>query len=202
MLHLLDVLASGVHDTKNQLFIAESLISEVESKQQIDLAEVRYAIEAAATRLSQTLSTYHLLRHGSSLSVTPVIVSDLCEEVILAQKHHLAVNNIELEIDCQIDEAWPLDRDLINDALNNAIQNASRFARSRIRLSALHNGEHLCLRVDDDGPGFNTLPPANGTGLLLAQRLATMHCRHDIHGRLQLSNGGVLGGAVFELYIP
>jgi signal transduction histidine kinase len=202
MLQLLDVLASGVHDTKNQLFIAESLISEVERQQHIDLAEVRYAIEAAATRLSQTLSTYHLLRDGSSLSITPAIVSDLCEEVMLAQKHHLAVGNIELEIDCQIDEAWPLDRDLISDALNNAIQNAARFARSRIRLSALPSGDQLCLRVDDDGPGFDPLPPIHGTGLLLAERLAAMHCRHDIHGHLQLSNGGLLGGAVFELYIP
>lgn len=202
MRHLLDVLASGVHDTKNQLFIAESLIAAIESEQGIDLGEVRYAIEAAAGRLSQTLASYHLLRQGSTLSIAPIIISDLCEEVGLAQKHHLAASNIRLDIDCQLGEAWPIDRDLVSDALNNAVQNAARFARSRIRLTALHDEEGLCLRIEDDGPGFATLPPATGTGLLLAGRLAEMHGRQDRHGRLHLGNGGTLGGAVFEFHLP
>lgn len=202
MLHLLDVLASGVHDTKNQLFIAESLITRTEEKHSIDLAEVRYAIESAANRLSQTLSTYHLLRHGSTLAVAPVIISDLYEEVGLAQKHHLTENKLTLTIDCQIDEAWPVDRDMVSDALNNAVQNAARFAKSRIHLSAQYATDGICLRVEDDGPGFASLPPNSGTGLLLAERLAEMHTRQERHGRLQLSNGGLLGGAVFEFHLP
>ncbi len=45
---LLDVLASGVHDAKNQLFVAESLIAAAEAKHGIELGEARYAIEPAA----------------------------------------------------------------------------------------------------------------------------------------------------------
>ena len=202
MLHLLDVLASGVHDTKNQLFIAEAMVTATEARTQTDLSEIRYAIETAAARLSQTLATYHLLRHGSSISITPVIISDLCEEAGLAQKHHLAASHIELEIDCQVDEAWPLDRDLVSDALNNAIQNAARFAKNHIRLSAQLTEAGLCLRVEDDGPGFSSLPPASGTGLQLAERLASLHTRKERHGHLHLANGGTLGGAVFEFHLP
>lgn len=202
MHHLLDVLASGVHDTKNQLFVADALVTAAEARTQTDLSEIRYAIEAAATRLSQTLNTYHLMRKGCSLSVVPVIISDLCDEVSLAQKHHLANSNISFEIDCQFDEDWPLDRDLVSDALNNAVQNAARFARSRIRLTALKNESGLCLRVEDDGPGFVTLPPSEGTGLKLAERLAAMHFRQDKHGSLRLANGSSLGGAIFELHLP
>ena len=51
---LLDVLASGVHDAKNQLFVAESLITAAETQYGVELGEARYAIEAAATRLSRT----------------------------------------------------------------------------------------------------------------------------------------------------
>lgn len=202
MLHLLDVLASGVHDTKNQLFIAESMLAAAEARTQSDLGEIRYAIETAAARLTQTLATYHLLRRGSQLSIVPVIISDLCEEIGLAQKRHLATQNIALDIECHIDEAWPLDRDLVTDALNNAVQNAARFAQSRIRLTADYSEQGICLRVEDDGPGFATLPPATGTGLALAERLAAMHQRRDQHGRLSLDNHSRLGGANFELHLP
>lgn len=202
MQHLLDTLASGIHDAKNQLFIAESLIAASEARHGLDLGEARYAIEAAAGRLSRTLNAYHLMRRGAHLAVVPCIVADLCREVALAQERHLAQAGIALDIDCQVVDEWPLDRDLLTDMLNNAVQNAGRFARSRVVLSALSTPDGLCLRVEDDGPGFAELPPRRGTGLLLAERLAELHVRHARPGRLQLDNGGALGGARFELRLP
>lgn len=202
MLRLLDILASGVHDAKNQLFLAESLVAAAEARHQIDLAEVRYAIEAAAARLSRMLTAYEWLRQGGTLAVAPTVVSDLCDEVALAQKHHLAEHRIALSIDCQIADAWPLDRDLVTDALNNAVQNAARHAAGHVRLSAGPSGEGLCLRVEDDGPGFASLPPVDGLGLQVAARLAELHTRQGRQGALHLNNGGALGGAVFELHLP
>ncbi|MBK7463709.1 MAG: HAMP domain-containing histidine kinase [Betaproteobacteria bacterium] len=202
MHRLLDILASGIHDTKNQLFSAESLVAASEAEQQIDLSEVRYAIESAANRLSRTLAAYQLMRHGAQLAIVPAIVPDLCAEVALAQKHHLANNGITLTIDCQALDDWPLDRDLVTDMLNNAVQNAGRVARREIRLSAFEQGNELVLRVEDDGPGFSTIPPAGGTGLIVAEKLAELHVRQHRHGSLKLSNGGTLGGACFELRLP
>lgn len=202
MHRLLDILASGIHDTKNQLFGAESLVAASETKYQIDLAEVRYAIEAAANRLSRTLAAYQLMRHGAQLAVVPCIVSDLCAEVSLAQKHHLAHASIALDVDCQTRNDWPLDRDLVTDMLNNAVQNAGRHARRKIRLSAVEQNSELVLRVEDDGPGFSALPPKSGTGLIVAEKLAALHVCQNRHGSLHLSNGGALGGACFELRLP
>lgn len=202
MQRLLDVLASGIHDTKNQLFIAESLIAAEEAKHQVDLGEARYAIEAAADRLSRTLAAYRLLREGATLAVVPAIIGDLCEEVSLAQKKHLAKAGITLTIDCQTPNEWPLDRDLVTDMLNNAVQNAGRSARQAVHLSTHENENGLCLRVDDDGPGFSMLPPPLGTGLLVAERLAQLHVRNGRSGNLQLSNDSALGGARFELHLP
>lgn len=202
MHRLLDILASGIHDTKNQLFSAESLVAASEAKQRVDLSEVRYAIESAANRLSRTLAAYQLMRHGAQLAIVPVIVPDLCAEVALAQKHHLANSGITLTIDCQALDDWPLDRDLVTDMLNNAVQNAGRVARREIRLSAFEQGNELVLRVEDDGPGFSSLPPKNGVGLMVGERLAELHVRHKRHGTLQLRNGSALGGAIFELCLP
>ena len=202
MQHLLDVLASGVHDTKNQLFIAESLVSASEATHGIDLSEVRYAIEAAAARLSQTLTAYRMMRDDARLAIVPALAEDICAEVGLAQQKHLAAAGIDLIIDCQAVDEWLLDRDLVTDMLNNAVQNAGRFARHQVKLSALEVGDSLILRVEDDGPGFAMLPPASGTGLLLAGRLAALHVRQGRQGSLQLHNHSSLGGACFELHLP
>lgn len=205
MHRLLDILVSGVHDAKNQLFIAESLIAAAEAKHGINLGEARYAIETAANRLSRTISAYQLLRHDAALAIVPAPVSDLCDEVQLAQSGHLARSNILLAVDCPVHDAWPLDRDLVTDMLNNAVQNAGRHARQQVRLSAAIEGDELVLRVEDDGPGFGTLAdglPENCRGLAIGQRLAEMHTRHGRQGRLALSNGGCFGGGVFELRLP
>ncbi|PKO39501.1 MAG: hypothetical protein CVU31_17020 [Betaproteobacteria bacterium HGW-Betaproteobacteria-4] len=199
---LLDILASGIHDAKNQLFIAESMIAASEAAHGIAMGEARYAIESAANRLSRTLTAYHLMRHDAAASVTPTIVGDVCDEVMLAQRKHLAERGIALSVDCQVFDEWPLDRDLVTDMLNNAVQNAGRFAGKAVQLSATTDDGWLCLRVDDDGPGFATLPPATGTGLMVAERLARLHHRHERQGSLLLSNQGALGGARFELRLP
>lgn len=198
----LDLLASGIHDAKNQLFSAESLIAAAEAQHGIDLGEARFAIQAAAGRLNQTLASYRQLRHETRLALIPTVVDELCEEVALDQRHHLAAHNITLELDCHAPDAWPLDRELVTDMLNNAVQNAARHARSRVRLSTGEDGDGLWLRVEDDGPGFAHIPPASGTGLLLAAALAEMHVRQDRHGSLTLANDSPLGGASFRLRLP
>ncbi|RIX48472.1 MAG: hypothetical protein D3M94_06210 [Rhodocyclales bacterium GT-UBC] len=202
MQDLLDILASGVHDAKNQLFVAESLIASAELERQLDLGEARYAVEAAAERLSRTLTAYRLLRQGEQASICPVIVADLCAEVALAQRRHLAAKHIRLSVDCQIVDECLFDRDLVTDMLNNAVQNAARFARSEVRLSAWLDDETTVFRVIDDGPGYASLPPPFGIGLMVAERLAAIHRRRGRRGSLHLSNGGLLGGACFEVRLP
>jgi len=199
---LLDVLASGVHDAKNQLFVAEAQIAAAETRHGIELGEARYAIEAAASRLSRTLAAYHVLRKGAAPAITPVIVGDLCDEVLIDQKKHLNLADISLSASCAVIDEWLLDRDLITDMLNNAIQNAGRYARTRVHLDARLDDDWLVLSVEDDGPGFATLPPSYGTGLMVAERLAGLHVRHGRQGSLLLSNAATLGGARFELRLP
>lgn len=199
---LLDVLASGVHDAKNQLFVAESQIAAAEAKHGIELGEARYAIETAAHRLSRTLAAYSVLRDGATPAVTPVIVGDLCDEVVLDQKKHLAEAGIALSLSCSVVDEWLLDRDLVTDMLNNAIQNAGRHARAKVHLDARLDDGWLLVSVEDDGGGFAPLPPTCGTGLTVAHRLAALHTRQGRQGQLTLSNGAGLGGARFELRLP
>ena len=199
---LLDILASGIHETKNQLFYAETAIAAAEAAHGIDLGEARYAIERGAHRLNRTLAAYRLLRHERQLALIPTVISDLCAEMALEACLHLQHQALTLTVDCSLDDAWPMDRELVEDMLSNALQNASRFARQHILLQAslVEGGLQLC--VADDGPGFAHLPPASGTGLRIARRLAELHTRGSQHGSLTLSNGGPLNGACFTLWLP
>lgn len=199
---LLDMLASGIHDAKNQLFQAETGLIAAEAQHGIDLGETRYAIEAAARRLNRMLTTCRLERQEIALAIVPVVIEDLLAEVQLTQQPHVTRTGLQLQVDAGEVALWPMDRELVGDMLNNAVQNAARYARRQIRLHAREVDGGLCLHVEDDGAGYETLPPASGTGLQLARRLAHLHQRHGRTGHLTLANDGPLGGARFTLWLP
>lgn len=206
MHRVLDILTSGVHDAKNQLFLAESLIIQAETEHGIKLDEVRFAIEQAASRLNRTLIAYKLQRHIGSLSIGMACVADLLDEAAMMNAPHCLNLDVSFTFNCEVDQSWLLDRELVLDILSNAIQNASRHARKFVHASATIDQGYLLLRVEDDGAGFATpdidLLARNGVGLYVARELARQHEKHGRHGSLQLFNGGRFGGAVFELRLP
>lgn len=204
---VLDILTSGVHDAKNQLFLAESLIVQAEAEHGIKLDEARFAIEQAAARLNQTLTAYKLRRHaGGGLSIDMVCVADLLEEAAIMNSAHCLHLGVAFTFQCLVDQSWLLDRELVLDMLSNAIQNAGRHAKTCVHASATIDQGFLLLRVEDDGPGFSTPDiermAGQGVGLFVARELASQHENHGVHGNLRLSNGGRFGGAVFEVRLP
>ncbi len=206
MQNVLDMLTSGVHDARNQLFIAESLLVQAEADHGIALDEARFSIEQAAARLSRLLTAYRLQRQVGDLAIGMTSVSDLLEEAALINGTHCRHLGLALSFDCTPGLLWALDRELVLDALSNAIQNASRHAAAKIHASAILDDAQLVLRVEDDGPGFATLDPdalaEKGVGLFVARELARLHRRGASVGALALANGGQLGGAVFEMRLP
>jgi signal transduction histidine kinase len=204
---VLDILTSGVHDAKNQLFLAESLIVQAEAEHGIKLDEARFAIEQAASRLNRTLTAYKLRRHAEgSLSIDMICVADLLEEAAIMNLPHCRNLSVALTFECAVNSSWLLDQELVLDMLSNAIQNASRHAKKCIHASASIDHDFLLLRVEDDGPGFATQDVGQttdfGIGLFVARELARQHENHGRHGSLHLYNGGRFGGAVFEVRLP
>ena len=114
----------------------------------------------------------------------------------------LAHSGIELEVNCSVRDEWPLDRDLMTDVLNNAVQNAGRHARKKVRLSAWNDESTLFFRVEDDGEGYADPEGGRSTGLIVAERIASLHERQKRMGSMHLANGGELGGAILELRLP
>lgn len=100
---------------------------------------------------------------------------------------------------------WYFDRRLVQLALDAAIHNAQRFARTWIELSVREEAQCLVWQVRDDGPGLGCDDPgsehATGLGTALAQAVATAHQLGERVGRVTLSSVPA-GGTAFELWLP
>lgn len=211
---IVDVIASGVHDTKNVLFdaitrigiAAEQLRAGNISETPAMLDEARFAVELAAGRLSTLLSAYRLERHDNPVSLLPVVVADLLEEAILRFAPSDRIAHLTIERSCAWPGLWVLDRELIGDALVNALQNASRHAHSRIRVGAEVTDGYLCLSVEDDGAGFAEAQlrgdSGGRAGLFVTRRILSLHRHGERAGDMMLKNGGALGGAQMMMRLP
>lgn len=118
------------------------------------------------------------------------------------------------QVDTTIElEPFAGDRVKLRQALRNLIANAMQVqpGGGRLRLFARTEGEHLCLGVDDAGPGvpaeqrgrvaepfFTTRAEGTGLGLALVHTIARLH-----GGELQVGTApDPYGGARFELRLP
>lgn len=109
------------------------------------------------------------------------------------------------------------DRELIGSVVSNVVINAIRYARHELLITAEQLGEQLVISVNDDGPGFaahmiehqtdyvlgiSQGSGSTGLGLYFAANIARQHQRHGVPGRIEIANGGELGGGVFRIYLP
>jgi signal transduction histidine kinase len=198
-----DIFASVVHDIKNRLFNIEMRLNETP----IDVDSLGKEINESALRLDQMLTAYRLARHeqhAGLLTPTNVNIRELIEDA-LCQIAPLD-SRLSVETDIRIDDDWICSRDLVRDMIVNGLQNAARFALSRLCISASIDKGWLTIRIDDDGPGF--VFPENGdqasiygVGLFVADKIMRLHQRHHHCGKLVLG-ASTLGGARFELVFP
>lgn len=102
------------------------------------------------------------------------------------------------------------------EMLGNVVENAFKYARSRLRVSlqetADHRGRRIRIAVEDDGPGIppeqreavlrrgfraNPATIGQGIGLAVVRELVDAY-----QGRLDIADSAALGGASFVLSLP
>jgi signal transduction histidine kinase len=95
------------------------------------------------------------------------------------------------------------DENLVTLALEAALQNAMRFALSRIEIGCVQRDGFLVFSVLDDGPGIGTKEKiaSTGLGMDLCNVIAAAHVKDDCAGVAVLGNSPG-GGALFELRLP
>jgi signal transduction histidine kinase len=198
-----EVAALTIHDVKNKL---AQLAGRAERNG--DAETVRSALEAAQT-LTELLTYYKSESGGLRLDVEAHSPADLVEELVRESR---GVSAIAIEQDCANAPALGFyDETLVRMVLFNALHNALRFARSRIRVGAGEQDGYCIFTVKDDGDGYPDSVLADhgasapvsrggtGLGLRLAERIAEQHENAGLRGGIELSNDS---GAVFTLRLP
>ena len=115
-----------------------------------------------------------------------------------------ADKGLAFSFDVPAELAWRVEEGDAFEMFGNVLDNAAKWARTRIAVSARQEGNALHIRVDDDGPGFGDTRsilqlhvrgdekvPGHGVGLAVVNDLVASH-----DGELILTRSDLGGGSV------
>ena len=218
------VIASTVHDMKNSLAMVMQAHSQWMARlpdpvrQTPEQGVIEFEFAHLNAMLVQLLGLYKLGVNQMPLQPAYYELDDFIEAQLACHQDVFVSRSIMATY--EVDPLSPLgffDRELIATVLGNCINNAIRYARHAVLISASDVAGQLVITVNDDGEGYsaemlerqadyvqgiNHTTGSTGLGLYFAGRIAALHQRNGVGGRTEISNGGPLGGAVFSLYLP
>jgi two-component system sensor histidine kinase PhoQ len=153
---------------------------------------------------------------GALLGAAPVELAQVAGELRGALLKVYARKDLSLELAVAPAAAFIGDRGDLTEMLGNLLDNACKWCRSRVRLSAAADPLaqarlHLTLTIEDDGPGISASDrarvlergvrtdeevPGHGIGLAMVQDTV------DLYGGTLAIDASPLGGARFTLRLP
>jgi signal transduction histidine kinase len=216
------VLASAVHDMKNSLGMLLNSLDDLRREQGEKIGEssrfntLQYEAERMHNDLVQLLGIYRLGENNLSAHIEEHFVPDFLSEHMARHTPLLEGLGIEFELEAHDINGF-FDQDLLTGVLNNTLNNALRYTRKKIKLSAREREGYLVIAVEDDGEGYPDNMQHTGTpefkaldfksgstslGLFFASSVASLHTANERKGSIRLHNGGSLGGGIFEIWLP
>lgn len=102
-----------------------------------------------------------------------------------------------------------VDRNDMDEICGNLLDNALKWSETQIQISAADEGDRICMRIEDDGPGIpedlrerildgglrlDESKPGTGLGLTIASDLVAAY-----GGKLQVMESAKLGGACIQV---
>lgn len=201
------LVATVIHDLKNELgMLTGSLSTMVEHAAGTAVEADARNSYAIAAKLSQNLVSFLTLYRAENrgLNVRPTdhnpedFIRDLAAEFVLPAD----APRVRVEMGEPVASFWFYDAYLVQMAIEAAVQNAVRFARSTIILSARMSEGFLVFLVEDDGSGLGAkCAPSTGLGTVLCSAIAQAHRNGSRTGKVVLKNRPE-GGAAFEIWLP
>jgi two-component system sensor histidine kinase PhoQ len=120
-----------------------------------------------------------------------------------------AEKNLAFAIDCPSELTWRIAEGDAFELLGNLMDNAAKWAKSEVTVTARLEQDRLCIRITDDGPGFidpqagqtrrvrlDETVPGHGIGLAVARDLVASY-----QGGLTISRASS-GGAQLDIILP
>lgn len=215
------ILGSTVHDIKNSLGTLLGLIQQMSLKQPANQTDEIRQLEFEANRINhslmQLLVMYKIDGNMFSLIEDEYAALDLIQEAAAQQERLSQLQNVEVRIECSDDLLCYCDYQQISNALGTILNNAQRYTRHAVLISASAADGYLRFCIEDDGQGYpphllnaDLSNPADldwvsgntGLGLYFVAAIAGFHKNRDKTGFVEIDNRSRLGGARFSLYLP
>jgi two-component system sensor histidine kinase PhoQ len=193
-----EALSFLAHSLKTPLAVLRTALSEPAQLPAAVAAQVARMDDIVQHQLGRAAAS-GASRFGPALALAPVL-GRIRESLakVYADKH------LAFTLDCAPTLAWRIDEGDAFEVLGNLMDNAAKWARQRVAVSARREGDRLHLRVDDDGPGFGDTTallqlhvrgdervPGHGVGLAVVDDLVKSH-----GGELTLARSEMGGGRV------
>lgn len=215
------ILGSTVHDIKNSLGTLLGLIQQLSSKQSPDQVDDIRQLEFEANRINhslmQLLVMYRIDSQKFGLMEDEYAALDLLNEAKAQQARLSQLQNIEVSIDCSDELLCYCDYQQVSNALGTILNNAQRYSRQKVLISAGETEGYIQFCIEDDGAGYpqhlldadlsnqadlDWVMGNTGLGLYFVAAIAGFHKNRNKSGYVKIDNQSRLGGARFRLYLP
>lgn len=215
------LLASSVHDIKNSLTTLRVLVDQIKdtcnNENKNKFKQLEFETNRMNNSLMQLLTLYKIDLAQFSLTIDEYSAADILEDVTAQQSTLISLGNVELFTQCDDELFCYCDSTMISNALCTLVNNAQRYCRSKVLLSAIQEDGYSVFCIEDDGPGYpdnlisstdkqfhpvDTTSGNTGLGLFFVGTIAQLHVQAGKQGFITTDNNSQFGGARFKLYLP
>lgn len=146
---------------------------------------------------------------GRALFAAPLPIEPILRRIRDSLAKVYGDRSLVLDIDCDPKLTWRIEEGDAFEMFGNLMDNAAKWARHEIAVRVWTHEGALCIRIEDDGPGFSDTDsvlqlhvrgdekvPGHGVGLAVVDELVTSH-----GGTLALARSA-RGGAQVDVVLP
>lgn len=195
------------HALKNPLSVISHEIAQLPEAQRRLLSQQVETVTARVERILKRIRAVGPTGSGSML----VPLQATCDDLVFSLGVIYRARNLALSAEIAPDLAFAGDGDDLAEMVGNLGDNACKWAKAKVAISASRSGDRLRIVVEDDGPGIvqgardaalargrrlDERMPGSGLGLDIVREIAALY-----RGSLQLDTSA-LGGLRAELELP
>jgi two-component system sensor histidine kinase PhoQ len=201
-----NALADLAHSLKTPLALVRGTVRE-------DKVNNAQSIEQQVDQMDRIIG-YHLQRaaaSGRSTLTTPVELGPAVQRIVAALQKVYSDKAFQIIVDVDSDTRFRGDEGDLTEMLGNLLDNACKWCRNKVRISASSDEGHLRICVEDDGPGISDADaarvfmrgartdetvPGHGIGLAVVREIV------EAYGGKASIGKSALGGTKVELHFP
>jgi signal transduction histidine kinase len=197
------------HGLKTPLQVLSADIRALRKKGETELAdEIEKSAGAIRRHVERELARARLAPGVSGDAAC--LVREVATGVVAVVKRTPKGKQLSFAIDAAEDFIAPVEEGDLSEILGNLVENATRFAKSQVHVSASANAGEVIIKVIDDGPGIpeaarnaallrgvqlDSTGGGSGLGLAIVSDIVEAY-----GGRLAMANAGP--GLVVTIYLP